>query len=450
MKWKDHKNYLLALLLLNLAFNFADRSVLGLLLQDIKIDLSLSDTQLGFLSGLAFALFYSVMGIPIARWADRGNRVVIISVTAALGSVMVASCGLAGSFVQLLMIRVGVAIGEAGCIPASNSLVADNFTRTERPRAVALYLLGSSLSVVIGFFLGGWLSELYGWRLTFVLLGLPGVVVATLIALTLREPRLSRPSQKAIGKLVCGSPPPLDSKESSSLQPSLKAVVMTLSTNRTFRHLLICFSVLYFFNYGVWKWQPAFFIRSYGLGTKELGIWFAVIYGLGGLLGTYVGGELAARYAANDERLQLRVMAAVIAVFGLISAGVYVSHGQYLAFGLIAMGIVGLSTVTGPLFATVQTLVAPRMRAMSIAIIYLFANLIGMGLGPLTVGMLSDALRLWAGEESLRYALLALCPGYLWAGWHLWQGSKSVAGDLKALERDRHLDAAEKTVVAIS
>ena len=162
MRATVYRNYLLTVLLVILAFNYVDRVALGLLLQDIKVDLDLSDTQLGFLSGIAFALFYSVMGIPIARWADRGNRVMIITVTTALWSVAVALCGLAGSFLQLLLIRIGVAVGEAGCIPPAHSLIADYFTRAERPRAVARYMLGGPLSFVIGYFLAGWLNQLCG------------------------------------------------------------------------------------------------------------------------------------------------------------------------------------------------------------------------------------------------------------------------------------------------
>src|SRR5580704_16172504 len=168
-----YKKYLLGVLLVILAFNSVDGLALGLVLQDIKVDLSLTDSQLGLLSGIAFALFYSVMGIPIARWADRGNRVTIISLTAAVWSVMVALCGMAASFTQLLLIRVGVAIGEAGCIPPAHSLIADYFGRAERPKAVAIYMLAGSLTTLIGYFVAGWLSEFYGWRAMFILLGLP-------------------------------------------------------------------------------------------------------------------------------------------------------------------------------------------------------------------------------------------------------------------------------------
>lgn len=429
-----YKNYLLTVLLAILAFNFVDRVALGLLLQDIKVDLDLSDTQLGFLSGIAFALFYSVMGIPIARWADRGNRVTIITITTALWSAAVALCGVAGNFLQLLLIRIGVAVGEAGCIPPAHSLIADYFTRTERPRAVAIYMLGWPLSVVIGYFLAGWLNELYGWRVTFMLLGLPGLPLAALAWFTLREPRRG---ESGIDAASMPGGISLSQRDATALSapPSLNEVCVTLWVNTTFRHLLFSFAVVYFFGSGIAHWQPAFFIRSYGLQTGELGTWFAAIWGLGGLFGTWCGGEWASRHAAHNERLQLRVMAVVYVGFAVISPCIYLSPNLYLAFGLMGLTAVGGAMLSGPLFATIQTLVPPRMRAMSVAAIYLFANLIGLGLGPLAAGALSDALRPWAGEESLRYALLALCPGYFWCAWHLWRGSKTVARDLEAVQR---------------
>jgi MFS transporter, Spinster family, sphingosine-1-phosphate transporter len=424
MKASVYKNYLLTMLLVLLAFNYVDRLALGLLLQDIKVDLDLSDTQLGFLSGIAFALFYSVMGIPIARWADRGNRVTIITVTTALWSVAVALCGFAGSFLQLLLIRIGVAVGEAGCVPPAHSLIADYFSRVERPRAVATYMLGGPLSAVFGYFLAGWLNDFYGWRATFVILGAPGLVLAILAWCTLEEPRRSELMRRA---------------EAPAAQPRLLEVLAMLWANGTFRHLLFGYSVIFFFSFGIGKWLPAFFIRSFGLSTGELGTWFAVIWGGGGLLGTYLGGEWASRYAANNEQLQLKAMAFAYCCFGLISACTYLASNLHLALGLMGLAAVGVTTANGPLFATIQTLVPARMRALSIAVIYLVANLIGMGLGPLCAGMLSDALRPLLGEESLRYALLALAPGYFWGAWHLWRSSSTVVRDLQAVHGDGNI-----------
>ena len=307
MEMSGYKKYLLTVLLVIAAYNYLDGLALGLVLQNIKIDLHLSDTQLGFLSGIAFALFYAVMGIPIARWADRGNRVTIISLTAAVWSVMVALCGVATTFTQLVLIRVGVAIGEAGCVPPAQSLMADYFNRTERPRAYAIYSLGGCFSMVVGYFVAGWLNQFFGWRMTFVMLGLPGLLPAALARFTLNEPRRAHLMRDAVHTAT-----------PASTQPSLRDVCATLWSNTTFRNLLLYSSVMSFFITGILQWQPAFFIRSYGLKTGELGSWFAVIYGLGGLPGGYLGGVFASRYAANDERLQLKAMAVLISSVGIV------------------------------------------------------------------------------------------------------------------------------------
>lgn len=426
----SYKNYLVILLLVILAFNNVDRLALGLLLQDIKVDLQLSDTELGFLGGMAFALFYSIMGIPIARWADRGNRVTIITLTTALWSAAVALCGFAANFVQLLLIRIGVAVGEAGCISPAHSLIASHFSRAERPRAVAKYMLGYPLSSVIGYFLAGWLNELYGWRTTFILLGLPGLALAALAWFTLKDPRRQALAATSALQTTAEEPTPAGNAH------SLKEVFTVLWANRSFRHLLLCISVQYFFGYGDMQWKPAFFIRSFGLDTGTVGTWFAVIYGVGGFLGIYFGGVMASRYAAQNERLQLVVIAVAYSAFGILSSCIYLSPNVYMAFGFLALAVAGGAITAGPLFATIQTLVPPHMRATSIALVYLFANLIGMGLGPLAAGALSDVLRAMYGEESLRYALLLLSPGYLWCGWHLWRASKTVTQDLEAAQRD--------------
>lgn len=422
MEQRAYKNYLLTVLLLILAFNNMDRLVLGVVLEDIKADLSLSDGELGFLTGIAFALFYAVMGIPIARWADRGNRVTIIALTTAVWSAAVALCGAATHFVQLLLIRVFVAVGEAGCHPPSFSLIADYFSRGERPRATARYMLGLPLALTVGYFAAGWLNQAYGWRITFALLGAPGLLLAGVAACSLKEPRLGRGLAQQTARPAALDELPAESASS----PRLREVLAILWSTAAFRHLLLCYSVWSFFGFGVLQWQPAFFVRSHAMATGELGTWLAVIYGLGGLLGTYLGGELASRHAANNERLQLVATAWLFAVFAVFTAGAYLAPTRHLAFALLAISAVGGAGLYGPLFATIQTLVPGQIRATSIAILFFFGNLIGAGLGPLGVGMLSDGLRPVFAEESLRYTLLLFSSGYLWAALHAWRGSRAI------------------------
>lgn len=407
--------YLLIVLAVVLGFTSVDRIALGLAVQNIKAEFHATDAQIGVLNGIAFALFYSTFGIPLGRWADRGNRIKIIGLTTALWGVMVMLSGFAKSFAELLLIRVGVAVGESGCIPPAYSLIAEYFGRAERPKAVANYFLGGSLSILIGYFVAGWLDEMYGWRIMFAVLGCPGLPLAALAWLTLKEPRLGA---RARGAVVSAVEP-----------PSLMKVCRSLWSNRTYRYLVATSCFNYLFGYGIGQWQPAFFMRSFGLSTGELGTWLSLVYGVGNFVATYLGGYLAVRYAPGNERLQMKALAALNVAFGVISAFAYLSGSAYVALVLIGVAGSGLSMAAGPLFAITQTVVPDRMRAISVSILFLFANLIGMGLGPVIVGVTSDALRPVVGEESLRYALLAMCPGYLIGFWLLWRGARTVAAD---------------------
>jgi predicted MFS family arabinose efflux permease len=422
----NSRSYLLTLLCAIMIFGYIDRVALAIMLQNMKSDLRLSDTQAGIVTGIAFALFYSLMGIPIARWADRGNRAKIITITVALWSLAVALCSTAASFAQLLLIRVGVAVGEAGCAPPAFSLISDYFSVSERPRAVGRYMLAWPLALLLGSFAAGWLNELYGWRAVFLDLAVPGFCLAALSALTLKEPR--RGSRRASQRN------PID--VSAVSQRPIKEVLGTLCKSRAYCHLVLAFALSYFFGNGILQWQPAFFMRSYGFHTGEVGSWFAIIYGVGGLLGTYLGGELASRHAGNDQRLQFRGLAVLYAGLAFFGGGVYLVRESGGALGMLAFSAVGAAAVNGPMFAATQTLVPARMRAMSIAVVLFFSNLIGLGLGPLAVGMVSDALRPWLGEESLRYALLSMCPGYFWCAWHLWRAGQTLDPEMSAETED--------------
>jgi len=416
---------LLTILTLALAFNYVDRQVFALVLQNIESDLHLSDSQLGFLSGLAFAVFYAVMGVPIARLADSGNRVTIIAVTTAIWSVFVMLCGCAGSFTQLFLLRVGVAIGEAGCIPPAQSLLSDSFPKAQRAKAFSIYTLGSPLSVILGGFVAGWINQYYGWRITFALLGFPGIPLAVLAWLLLKDSR----TQSANEVVHVRSAKP------SSEAHSLWYVARSLAGNATFRQLLIAHTILYFFIYGVvLQWQPTFFVRTHGFTTGELGTWQVLIWSLLGTVGTYAGGAFVHRYIADDERKQLRLISCNIAIFGALNVLVYLCTNRYASLGLVALAAPFYSSVFGPLFAVNQSVVPESMRATAVAILFFFANLIGMGLGGFATGLLSDQLRPMFGTDSLRYTLLLLSPGFFWCALHFWLASRSVAADMERLE----------------
>lgn len=417
MKETTYKNYLLGVLLLVGSVSIFERFVFALVLEPIKHDLQLSDSQLGFMTGIAFAAFYAVAGIPLARWADRGNRVTLAATAVGLVGLMVSLCGMAGSFFQLLLVRASIAVGEAGTMPAVQSLIADYFDRSERPRAMAIYIMAYPISMIIGYLAGGWLVESFGWRQTFIMLGLPGVLVALLVKFTLKEPRLTQPILS-------------DTEESLTITTVLK----TLWQQRTFRHIFSAFCVSYFFLMGTSQWLATFFIRSHDMGIKELGMWLALSFGVFGFLGSFFGGHWTTKYLAQQEKLQMRAVAGLFVLFGALNVGVYLAPSKAVALALLAVAAFVSSLTNGAVFAALQSLVSERMRAMAVAVLFLFANLIGFGLGPLALGVASDLLEPVAGVESLRYALALSCPGLIWVGFHYWQAAKTIEDDIRAVE----------------
>ncbi len=429
LKQLAYKRYVLAVLLAAYAFNFLDRQVLSVALETIKTELALSDTQLGLLTGLVFAIFYSVAGIPIARWADRGHRPTIISMALGLLSVTVALCGAAGNFVQLLLARVGVGVGEAGIVPPAHSLIASYFDRSERLRAMSIFLLGGPLSVGIGYLAGGWLIEFFGWRAAFLVVATPGLILTVLMRLTVREPRRAAnvgPIDRAEQHLA-----EQQGHGAVIAKPSAREVLGVLWGQRTFRHLLFAFTVLYLFGWGLVQWLPAFFIRIHGMATGEVGTWMAINWGIGGALGTFAGGYLTNRSTANAERRQLRIMALVISLWVPINGVALLLPDKHLALGLMFLGAVVNALGTTPTFALIQSLVPENMRATAVAIVFLLANLIGLGLGPLVVGALSDGFAGKYGMSSLRIALLACTPGYAWVAAHFYRAGDTVMAELK-------------------
>lgn len=412
-----YKRYVLSLMAAVYLFNLVDRGLMMLLLEPIKDDLRLSDTQLGFLTGIAFALFYATLGLPMARWADRGNRVTITSVAIALWSVTVMSCVLVTSYAQLVFARIAAAVGESGSNPPTYSLVGDYFPgAAERSRAMSIYVSGSTLSALLSFILGGWLNEQYGWRMTFFLLGIPGLLLAILVKLTVQEPRTLTPNISIAPKTA----------------PPLRDVLTLLWRQRSCRHLSIALIVLYMLSLGLSPWYAAFMMRSHGMGTAELGVWLGVIVGVGGTAGILLGGYGASRWFADNERGQLRAIAIGVALLMPCLAGFLLVPSKLQALLALVPIAIAFNFFFGPIFALLQRLVPQEMRATMLAVIMLFANLIGMGVGPQIVGIVSDVLRPTLGDDALRYAMLIVSGVAFLGAVYFWKSGETISSDIQA------------------
>ncbi len=400
-------------------FNFIDRQILAILLEPIKQELQVSDTAMGFLTGIAFALFYTIAGIPIARWADRGTRRTIIALGIAVWSVMTALSGLARSFPQLTLARIGVGVGEAAASPPAHSLISDYFPPERRATALGIYTMGAYLGILFGLLLGGWINEFFGWRMAFFVVGLPGLVLALVVRLTLREP----PRGHSEGLTDPGE------------QQSTREVLRYLWALRSFRHLSIAASLYGFAGYGFGAWAPAFLMRVHDMGTGETATWLGLSIGLGGAAGAYLGGRISDGLGASDARWFMRVPA-----LGALAAIPFYVLFLFLPDKLPALlcfipAAVLSAFYVGPTFAMTQGLAKLHMRAMASAILLFILNLIGLGLGPQAVGILNDLLADEFGKEAIRYSLLITGVTNVWAVGHSFLAARTLREDLLAKER---------------
>ncbi|MCL9999288.1 MAG: MFS transporter [Erythrobacter sp.] len=387
-------------------FNFIDRQIVNILAEPIARDLDLSDTQIGLMTGLAFALFYTVLGIPIARFADREttSRPRLIATALALWSAMTALCGVAQNFWQLLLARVGVGVGEAGCTPPAHSLISDMVPPERRASALAFYSLGIPVGSLLGMVIGGLLADYLGWREAFVVVGLPGVVLALVVWFVLKDPR--RSDAAAV----------LRAKSQAPALPLGQAVAEVMRS-RAFVLLVIAGSAASFLSYGKTTWTTIFFQRTHELSAGQVGLWFGIIGGVGGILGTWLGGYLADRFGATNRLHVLSAPAIGMALAVPIAIAAYQAPSWPLALALIFVPQVFNSLYYGPCYSAAQGLVPMRARAIAAASLLFFQNLIGLGLGPLFFGMLSDWLQPTYGADSVRYvlygaAVLGLVPAF--------------------------------------
>lgn len=408
------RHYALGVLVVVYTFNFIDRQILSILLEAIKQDLGLSDQALGFLSGFAFAAFYATLGVPIALWADRGNRRNLIAAALAIWSAMTAVSGLAQNFVHLALARIGVGIGEAGCSPPAHSLISDYYPPEHRGTALGIYSLGIPFGIMFGLFVGGWINEAFGWRVAFFVVGLPGIALALIVRFTLREPARGSSENRA----------------DSAHRPGIAETLRFLLRRPSFLHLAFGAALAAFVGYGVVSWFPTFLIRSHGMSTGEVGTWLGLILGIPGGAGIFLGGYLADRYGARNRSWCLWtvcVSSVVIMPFALAVFFLEDIHYVLLVFCIPAALSNFYQATT---FAQTQSLVGLRMRGVAAAILLFVINIIGLGVGPWAVGIVSDLLSPTYGNESLKWSLMIFTFVHLWVAFHYYMGGRYLPRDL--------------------
>lgn len=429
-----YRGYAMSLLLSISIINYLDRQVVHILAEPIKNDLHLADWQLGLLTGLAFGILYTLLGLPIARLAERGNRPLIIATATAVWSGFTVLCGMVQSFWQLALARVGVGIGEAGCTPPAHSLIMDYAPPEKRSSALAFYGLGPSLGGLIGMAFGGLIADAYGWRAAFLIAGTPGLLFAALTALTLKEPR------RALARTAA---------QISASSASLGEMFRLVAPKRAYWILGAAITSNVFIAYGYGPFVASFYFRNhaqqlsvmahrtgayfgYDLGSVGfLGLALGLLIGLGGALGTWCGGQIADRFGPADPRRYLHVPA--IAVLLCVPVFIAAMNVTSVGLSLVLLGLYAFlgSTWYGPAFTAWFSLVPANMRATNSALSLFVSNLLGLGLAPLGVGVLSDVYGAGMGAgEGVRWALTTLAGVGVLASALFWLAARTLRDDM--------------------
>jgi MFS family permease len=420
----SYANYVLIMLTLCYVVNVIDRSqVLAASVQAIKTEFGASDFQMGMLSGLPFALFYSLMGIPIAAWADRSSRRNVLVLAVATWSGMTALFGTAVNFTMLFLARIGTAIGEAGGSPPSHSLISDYFPKAKRGTAFAIYALAVPVGTSIGAAIGGWGNQNLGWRNTFIAIGLPGIVLALIVFLTVKEP----PRGMSDGAAA---------KAATQKTPGMVEVLKFLWLRPSFRHLSLACALHSVVWYASGAFNNAFLQRSHGMNVAEAGYWISILAAIAGI-GTFLGGYLSDRLSSrtNDRRWYMWVpgVATLICVpfqfLAYLSPSLAVTLPSFVGLMLMA------AVFFGPSFAMTQALATLRMRSVATSVLLFIQTLIGNGLGPSVTGLISDWLTPSFQVDSLRYALVIIGVVNFWAAIHYMVGARTLKSDLELTEK---------------
>ena len=408
-----NRGYVLFILVVVYTFNFIDRQIIGILAVPIKADLMLSDTQLGLMGGLAFALFYTGLGIPIAMLADRSSRSWIITVALVLWSAMTAACGLAQNFWQIFLARVGVGVGEAGGVAPSYSLISDYFPPNQRARALSIFSFGIPIGSTLGIVAGGFIASTMDWRVAFFVVGAAGILIAPIFRLTIKEPvrgRFDRDSQVR-------SP------------ANLGEILRTLAGKKSFWLMSVGSAFSSMMGYAMFFWLPSFFVRSYGITLLDASLFYGAIILVGGLAGIWMGGWAADRFGQKNRAAYAYVPAiAFVATAPLYAIGVLSSSLALTFLAMLIATALGLVWL-GPVIAAIQHLVKANMRTTASAV-FLFINiLIVIGVGTVVIGMLSDGLQGRYGNDALKYSILAGTSLYLVAAGLLALAARWLPGD---------------------
>lgn len=412
--------YVLAVLTIVYALNIADRFSISTLIEPIRIELHLSDSGIAFLTGVALALFYVTVGIPLAVLADRTNRRNILALALALWSGMTALCGVAQNYWQLLFARFGVGIGEAGGTPPSTSILADKFAPDRRPMALTIFALGACLGAWLGSSIAGDVAERHGWRAAFLVLGIPGVVCALIVRLTVREP------------LRGGQDRSHEVRQRTTLIDTVRYVVQ----HRSAFHLLMGGSVATFWSWGLMWWTPTFLVRTHHMTIGQAGDLLGPMHLVAGTAGTLLASWLMGRRAAADPQYVSRLLGWVTAATTIPSILLFWVGSARAVTVLLWVFVPSVYFYIGPILGLLQNVVPARMRATTCALLLFTANLGNLVIAPQLVGFLSDwfARSFHAKDDSLRWALLVLAPTGLWAAWHLWTSRATICSD-QALAR---------------
>ncbi len=416
---KGARRYALGLLVVVYTFNFIDRQILAILLPAIKIEFAVDDRVLGFLAGSAFALFYATLGIPIALIADRSNRRNLIALALAVWSGMTALSGLAANIVHLILARIGVGIGEAGCSPPAHSMIADYYPPERRSTAMGIYTLGISSGIMIAYLAGGWVAQNIGWREAFLIVGIPGLVLALLVRFTIIEP-------------VRGAS---ENRVDTGDRPGIFQVARFLAGRMSFRHMAFGAALASFLGYAIISFYPSFLVRSFSMSLSTVGTYLGLILGIAGGLGFAGGGYVADKIGRKSTRYSFQVIVASLLLAWILNFPVFFASSGYLSLSFFIIPAIFSNVYLATTFAQTQSLVPLRMRAVASALILFIINSIGLGFGPLLAGALSDYLAAGYGNESMRYSLLII--GAVigpWTAFHYFMAGKYIEHDLTRVD----------------